>query len=86
MPSSGKDWDIKHLVIHKKVMKWQAVSLREANAEGAEGLFRFTRFQTQYFLRKGPETFTLPGAIGKYYVLHLRRKNVLKYFNVAWNL
>jgi len=80
VPSSGKDWDIKHLFIHKKVMKWQAVSLREANAEGAEGLFRFTRFQTpQYFLRNGRETFTLPGAIGKYYVLHLGRRNVLKY-------
>ena len=80
MPSSGRDWDIKYLVIHRKMMKWQPVTLREADAEGAEGLFKFTRFQTpQYFLRKGRETFTLPGAVGKYYVLHLRRKNVLKY-------
>jgi hypothetical protein len=80
MPSSGKDWDIKHLVIHKRMMKWQAVSLSEANAGGAEGLFRFTRFQTpQYFLREGRQTFALPGAAGKYYVLHRRKRNILRY-------
>ncbi len=80
MPVSGKDWDIKHLLIHKRMMKWQAVTLQEATGERAQGLFRFTRFQTpQYFLRNGAETFTLPGAIGKYYVLHLRGRNVLKY-------
>jgi hypothetical protein len=80
LPASGKDWDIKHFVVEKKVMKWQAVSVQEANAVGMQGLFRFTRFQTpQYFLREGRETITLPGAMGKYYVLFRRRRHVLKY-------
>ncbi len=80
LPASGKDWDIKHFLIERKTMKWQPISLQEANAGGIQGLLRFTRFQTpQYFLREGRETFTLAGAMGKYYILFRRRRHVLKY-------
>ena len=61
-------------------MRWRAVTVQEANAPDAHGLFRFTRFQSpQYFLREGRETITLPGAIGKYYILFRRQRRVLKY-------
>jgi hypothetical protein len=80
LPAAGKDWDVRRFVIEKKVMKWRTATLQEANVPSAQGLFRFTLFQTpQYFLREGLETIKLPGAIGKYYVLFRRRRHVLKY-------
>ncbi|MBZ5687401.1 MAG: hypothetical protein LAP86_20475 [Acidobacteriia bacterium] len=80
MPAAGKDWDVKQFVIAGKRMKWSAVTLQEANAPGATGLFCFTRFQIpQYFLREGAETVRLPGAIAKYRILSQHRRRVLKY-------
>lgn len=80
LPKVGSDWDVQEFVIDKKVMRWRRITLQEANASGAEGLFRFTRFQMpQYFLREDRETIRLPGAIGKYYVLFRRRRRVLRY-------
>src|SRR5207253_11242773 len=56
MPAAGRDWDVKQFVIQGKKMKWRPVTLQEANASGATGLFCFTRFQIpQYFLREGAE-------------------------------
>jgi hypothetical protein len=61
-------------------MKWHPVTLQEANAPGATGLFCFTRFQIpQYFLREGAETVRLSGAIGKYRILSQHRRRVLNY-------
>jgi hypothetical protein len=80
LPASGKEWNVEQFVIEKKTMKWNPVTVKDANAPGVEGLFRFTRFQTpQYFFREGRETVKLPGAIGKYLMLWRRRKRVLKY-------
>ena len=80
LPSAGKDWDVQQFVIERRVMKWCTVTLQEANAPGAQGLFRFTRFQMpQYFLREGRETIALPDAVGKYYILFRRQRRVLKY-------
>jgi hypothetical protein len=80
LPSSGKDWDVKHFTIERKAMRWCAITLQEANAPGARGLFRCTLYQTpQYFLREGNETVRLPGPVGKYYVLSCRKRRVLRY-------
>jgi hypothetical protein len=65
LPQAGKDWDVKQFIIERKVMKWQAVTLQEANAPSAQGLFRFTRFQMpQYFLREGSETIRVQAQLG----------------------
>jgi hypothetical protein len=80
LPSTGKDWDVKQFMMEKKAMRWRTITLQEANAAGARGLFRFTLYQTpQYFLREGNETVRLPGPVGKYYVLSCRKRRVLKY-------
>jgi hypothetical protein len=80
LPAAGKDWDVKQLVIAGKKMKWNPVTLQEANAPRATGLFCFTRFQIpQYFLREGAETVRLPGAIAKYRILSQHRRRVLNY-------
>ena len=61
-------------------MRWHAATIQQANAPGAQGLFRFTRYQTpQYFLREGRKTVSLPGAVGKYVVLLQRQRRVLRY-------
>lgn len=80
LPASGKEWNVQHLVIERRTAKWQTVTLQEANAPGAQGLFRFTRYQTpQYYLREGRETLALSDAVGKYYLLSRRGRRVLKY-------
>ncbi len=80
LPTAGNDWDVKQFVIEKKKMRWQTITLQEANAHDAQGLFRFTLFQTpQYFLREGRETMKLPGPVGKYHMLFRRKRRVLKY-------
>jgi hypothetical protein len=80
LPLAGKEWDVKQFIIERKVMKWRKITLQEANAPGAQGLFCFTRFQMpQYFMREGLETMRLPGAIGKYRLLSVRRRRVLRY-------
>jgi len=80
LPAAGKDWDVKQFVIEKKRMKWQSITLREANAPRAQGLFCFTRFQIpHYFLREGSRTVRVPGAIGKYWILNQSRRRVLRY-------
>jgi hypothetical protein len=80
LPMAGKDWDVRQFILEKKVMKWRTITLQDANASAAQGLFCFTRFQVpQYFLREGRETIKLPGAIGKYWVLSRRRRRVLRY-------
>jgi hypothetical protein len=71
---------VEQFIIEKKTMKWRTLTLQEANAPDARGLFRFTLFQKpRYFLREGDKTVTLPGAIGKYYILFRRKRRVLKY-------
>jgi hypothetical protein len=80
IPASGKDWYAERFIIEKRMMKWQEISVRDANAPGAQGLFRFTRFQVpHYFLREGIETVKLPGSMGKYYLLWRRGRRVLTY-------
>ena len=80
LPTGGKDWDVKQLTIERKAMRWRTITLHEANAPGARGLFRCTLYQTpKYFLREGDETVRLPGAVGKYYVLSCRQRRVLRY-------
>jgi hypothetical protein len=80
LPQAGKDWDVKRFVIEKRVMKWQSVSLQDANAAGVQGLFRFTRFQIpHYFLREGKESIRLPGPVGKYRILSQRGRRTLRY-------
>ena len=80
MPASGKDWEVKQFIIKGKVMKWRTVTVQEANAPDAQGLFCFARFQMpQYFVREGRETIALPGAVGKYRVLSHRQRRVLRY-------
>jgi hypothetical protein len=80
LPIAGKAWEVKQFIIERKVMKWRVITLQEANAPGAQGLFCFTRFQIpQYFMREGQETIRLPGAIGKYLVLFRRKRRVLRY-------
>jgi hypothetical protein len=80
LPAAGREWDVKQFIIEKKAMKWRTITLQDANAASAQGLFCFTRFQMpQYFLREGRETIKLPGAIGKYYILLRRRRRVLRY-------
>lgn len=80
LPASGKDWEVKQFIVERKTMKWQNVTLKEANAPGVKGLFRFTRFQTpHYFLREPHDTFRVPGAVGKYRILCQSRRRVLRY-------
>jgi hypothetical protein len=87
LPASGKDWDVKRFIVKGRTMKWEKISVREANAPGAEGLFCFTRYQVpQYFLREGRETMRLPGAVGKYRVLSRRQRRVLRYDRHARHL
>ena len=80
LPAGGKDWEVKQLIIERRNIKWRTVTPKEANAPDAEGLFRFSRFQTpEYFLREGRETIKLPGAIGKYLILFRYKRRVLRY-------
>jgi hypothetical protein len=80
LPSGGKDWDVKQFTIERKAMRWRTITLQEANAPGARGLFRCTLYQTpQYFLREGDETVRVPGAVGKYYLLSRRKRRVVRY-------
>lgn len=80
LPVSGKEWDVKRFIVKGKTMRWEAVTVREANAPGTQGLFCFTRYQRpQYFLREGEECMRLPGAVAKYLVLARRRRRVLRY-------
>ena len=80
LPVSGKEWDVKQFIVKRKTMRWEAVTVREANTPGAQGLFCFTRYQRpQYFLREGQECIRLPGAVAKYLVLARRRRRVLRY-------
>lgn len=80
LPHSGKDWEVKRFLLEKKTMKWRTITLSDANASTAQGLFCFTRFQSpQYFLREGPDTIRVPGAIGKYRIVSRSRRRVLKY-------
>lgn len=80
LPVSGKEWDVKQFIVKGKTMRWETVSVREANAPEAQGLFCFTRYQRpQYFLREGQECVRLPGAVAKYLVLARRRRRVLRY-------
>jgi hypothetical protein len=80
LPASGKDWDVKHFIAERKMMKWRSITLKEANAPGAQGLFCFTRFQMPlYFLREGANTVRVPGAVGKYRILCQSRRSVLRY-------
>lgn len=80
LPASGKEWNVQHLVIERRTAKWQSITLQEANAAGAQGLFRFTRYQMpQYYLREGRETLAIPDAVGKYYLLFRRGRRILKY-------
>ena len=80
LPIAGKEWDVRQFIVEKRAMKWRTITLQEANAPSARGLFCFTRFQMpQYFMREGLETMRLPGAIGKYRLLSRRRRRVLRY-------
>lgn len=80
LPSGGRDWKVKQFVIEKKVLKWRPVSLDEANAPGAEGLFCFTLYQRPtYFLREGRMTVKIPGAVGKYRIVAGLKRRFLKY-------
>jgi hypothetical protein len=80
LPAAGREWDVRHFTIKGRIMKWNTITLQEANKTDAQGLFCFTRFQTpQYFLRDGREAMRLPGAIGKYRVLARRGRRVLRY-------
>lgn len=80
LPSAGKEWEVKQFIIERRAIKWRTITLQEANAPDAQGLFCFTRYQSpQYFLREGRETMRLPGAVGKYRVLSRRRRRVLRY-------
>ncbi len=80
LPASGKEWIVQQLAIERRTAKWEAVTLQQANASGAQGLFRFTRYQTpHYYLRDGRETIVLPDAVGKYYLLSRRGRRVLRY-------
>jgi hypothetical protein len=79
-PASGKDWNVRQFVIEKKLVKWRPVTLDDANAPGAQGLFCFTLYQRpKYFLREGPVTASLPGAVGKYRYISQRTRRFLKY-------
>lgn len=80
LPVSGKEWDVKQFIVKGKTMRWETVTVREANTPGAQGLFCFTRYQRpQYFLREGQECIRLPGGVAKYLVLARRRRRVLRY-------
>ena len=80
LPNSGRDWDVKHFVIKGKIAQWLPITIREANADDSQGLFRFTKFQVpSYFLRVGNLTVQLPGQVGKYFVLSQKKRRVLKY-------
>ncbi len=87
LPSGGKDWKVEHFVIERKVVKWHPVTIDEANAPGAQGLFRFTLYQRPtYFLREGRTTVTVPGAVGKYHVALGWKRRFLKYDRVGRRL
>lgn len=80
LPAAGKDWDVRKFVVHKRAMKWLPSSIQDANAEGEDALYCFTRFQRpHYFLREGGITISLPGAIGKFHTLCRLKRRVLRY-------
>ena len=87
LPITGKEWDVKQLVRTGKTATWRTITLRDANAPGAEGLFCFMRFQSpQYYLRADDETVRLPGAVGKYWLLSRWRRRILKYDRLRMTL
>ncbi len=87
MPVAGKEWEVKQFILERKVVTWRTITLQDANAPGAQGLFCFTRFQMpQYFIREGQETMKLPGAIGKYRIVSRGGRRMLRYHRHALRL
>ena len=63
LPSAGKEWEVKQFIIERRAIKWRTITLQEANAPDAQGLFCFTRYQSpQYFLREGRRNDEIAGG------------------------
>jgi len=75
----GKDFEVSRFVVGRFGCRWVASSDAEA-AQGADGLFRFVRFQIPgHYLKLGGSVLRVDGQTAKFFLLAQRRRQVLRY-------
>ncbi len=74
----GRDWKVSRFEVIRRRCRWVDSSVEEAN-KTRDGLFRFTRFQREHYLRLDGRTYRVGGQIGKFYQVVQRRRQLLRY-------
>jgi hypothetical protein len=75
----GRDFEVARFALERRHCKWMPSSDAEA-ARNREGLYRFVRFQTpEYFLKIGNRVLKVDGQTGKFFLLAIRGRQVLRY-------
>lgn len=75
----GRDFEVWRFVVERNRCKWVPSSDEEA-ARGADGLYRFVRFQVpEHFLKSSKRVLKVDGQTAKFFVLAGRRRQVLRY-------
>lgn len=75
----GKDFEVWRFVVARFGCRWVESSDAEA-AQGADGLYRFVRFQIpEHYLKLGGRVLRVDGQTAKFFILAQRRRQVLKY-------
>jgi hypothetical protein len=73
----GTDWKIEQF--STTTLRWRLAS-RDPALASAAGLFRFSlAYRSHVLLRLHGSTYQIPAQVGKYFMLHYRRKKILSY-------
>jgi hypothetical protein len=81
----GRDWKVGRFEVMRRRCRWVDSSVEEAN-KTQDGLFRFTRFQREHYLRLDRRTYRVGGQVGKFYLVVQRRRQLLRYDRVTRQL
>jgi len=82
----GKDFEVSRFVVGRTGCLWVDSSDAEA-ADGADGLYRFVRFQIPgYYLKQGMRVLKVDGQTAKFFLLAQRRRQVLRYDRLSLTL
>jgi hypothetical protein len=82
----GSDFEVARFVVGRTGCRWVASSDAEA-AHGADGLYRFIRFQIpEHYLKRGGRVLRVDGQTAKYFLLAQRRRQVLRYDRLSRTL
>jgi hypothetical protein len=82
----GKDFEVSCFVVGRTGCRWVDSSDAEA-ADGADGLYRFVRFQIpEYYLKWGTRVLKVDGQTAKFFLLAQRQRQVLRYDRLSRTL